>query len=63
MPEKVTFFGLLFYERVSISLVEIGERGGKSDTAVCKKLKRAINGHILWLTSLADQKCRLVSHP
>ena len=37
MPEKVTFFGLQLYERVSISLVEIGERGGKSVTAVCNR--------------------------
>ena len=40
-PERGTFFMILVYERVGISLVEVHERGGKSVIAVDERLKRA----------------------
>ena len=40
-PKRGTFFRLLVYERVGISLIEIYERGGKSVMIlVCKKAQK-----------------------
>ena len=47
LPERG--FRLRAYKRVGISLIEVYQRGGKSDISVCKRPNGARGSYILWL--------------
>ena len=47
LPERG--FRLRVYKRVGISLIEVYQRGGKSDISVCKRPNGARGSYILWL--------------